>query len=39
MDEKLQQLAWRCSFENTRTIGGFKTLDREDMEKIYRMAK
>ncbi len=38
-DEQLQQLAWRCSFENTRTIGGFKTLDREDMEKIYRMAK
>ncbi len=38
-DEQIKELSYKCSFNNTRTIGGFKTLTIEDMEKIYRMAK
>ncbi len=38
-EEQIKELSYKCSFNNTRTIGGFKTLTIEDMEKIYRMAK
>lgn len=38
-EEQIRELAYKCSFNNTRTIGGFKALSREDMEKIYRMAR
>jgi len=38
-DEEINKLAYKCSFDNTRTIGGFKTLDMEDMKNIYRMAR
>lgn len=37
-DSQIQELAFKCSFEDTRTIGMFKQLNRKDMEKIYRMA-
>ena len=40
LDEKtIDELAWNCSFENTRTIGALKVLDIEDMKNIYRMAR
>lgn len=38
-DDQIEELAYKCSFENTRTIGAFKTLDIEDMKKIYKMAR
>ncbi|MDD2960221.1 MAG: iron-containing alcohol dehydrogenase [Lachnospiraceae bacterium] len=38
-EEQLQELAFKCSNEDKRTIGGFRVLNREDMLKIYRMAK
>lgn len=38
-DEQISQLAFKCSFEDTRTIGVFKQLNRKDMEKIYQMAR
>lgn len=38
-DEEIQLMARKCSHDDGRTIGGFKALDRHDMEEIYRMAK
>lgn len=38
-DEQIHELAFKCSFEDTRTIGGFKQLTMNDMKKIYRMAR
>ncbi|HJB29338.1 MAG TPA: iron-containing alcohol dehydrogenase [Candidatus Blautia faecavium] len=38
-DEQLHELAFGCSYEDTRTIGVFKQLNRKDMEKIYQMAR
>ena len=38
-EEDIETLAYKCSFQNTRTIGKFKVLDLEDMKEIYRMAK
>ena len=38
-DEQIHQLAFKCSFEDTRTIGMFKQLNMKDMEKIYAMAR
>nr|WP_296158335.1 iron-containing alcohol dehydrogenase [uncultured Blautia sp.] len=37
-DQQIHDLAFRCSFEDTRTIGVFKQLNMKDMEKIYQMA-
>lgn len=34
----LQQLAYRCSFEHTRTIGSFRILDEDDIYQIYMAA-
>lgn len=34
----LEELAWRCSFQKTRSIGTFKTLGYDDMLEIYRLA-
>lgn len=36
-DEVLKDLAYRCTFEGERTIGGFQVLDEEDIYKIYKM--
>ena len=38
-DEQIHELAFKCSFEDTRTIGIFKQLNMKDMEKIYMMAR
>ncbi len=38
-EETLEQLAWKCSFENTRTIGNFRKLALEDIRRIYRAAR
>lgn len=38
-DEQIKELAYKCSFMNTRTIGMFRKLDISDMEAIYRMAR
>lgn len=38
-DEQILELADKCSYGNTRTIGIVRKLNREDMAKIYRMAR
>lgn len=38
-DEQIHCLAFKCSFEDTRTIGVFKQLNLKDMEKIYQAAR
>lgn len=38
-EEEIKELAYKCSFMNTRTIGKFKALNINDMENIYRAAK
>ncbi len=37
-EAQIEELAYKCSFEETRAIGSFKVLHRKDMEEIYRMA-
>ena len=37
-EDVLKDLAWRCTFEGTRTIGGFQVLDGADILKIYESA-
>jgi len=37
-DEQIKELAQKCVFFGGRTVGGFKVLKAEDVEKIYRMA-
>lgn len=34
-DEQIHELAFKCSFEDTRTIGVFQQLNMKDIEKIY----
>lgn len=38
-EDEIKELAYKCSFMNTRTIGQLKVLTIEDMENIYRAAK
>lgn len=38
-EKQIHELAFKCSFEDTRTIGVFKQLNMKDMEKIYLMAR
>ena len=38
-EEQIRALAWKCSFEGTRTIGSFRVLGIPDMEEIYRRAR
>ena len=38
-EKEIQELAFKCSFEDTRTIGVFKQLNMKDMEKIYLAAR
>lgn len=38
-ENHIEELSYKCSFNNTRTIGNFKILEVEDMKKIYRMAR
>lgn len=37
--EQIDLLAYKCSFEDTRTIGGFQKLGRTDIRAIYEAAK
>lgn len=37
-DEQIKELSQKCVFFGKRTIGGFKVLHAEDVEKIYHMA-
>lgn len=36
--EQIETLSWKCSYENTRTIGDIRRLSLEDIRKIYRTA-
>ena len=36
-DDVLKELAYRCTFEGTRTIGGFQVLDGDAIYEIYKM--
>lgn len=38
-EEQLQELAHKCSFSGTRTIGAFRKLTKEDMKNIYNLAR
>ena len=38
-EKQIHELAFKCSFEDTRTIGVFKQLNMKDMEKIYLAAR
>lgn len=38
-ETEIKELAYKCSFNNTRTIGAVKKLTLEDMENIYRLAR
>lgn len=38
-DQQIHELAFKCSYEDTRTIGVFKQLNMKDMKKIYTMAR
>lgn len=38
-EAEIKELAYKCSFNNTRTIGAVKKLTLEDMENIYRLAR
>ena len=38
-EEIIRELAYKCSHMDRRTIGGIQTLDRTDMENIYRLAQ
>lgn len=38
-DDQIKELAYKCSFQNTRTIGGVKALNTEDIIEIYKMAR
>lgn len=38
-EEEIKELAYKCSFMNTRTVGKVKALTIQDMENIYRLAK
>lgn len=37
-DEMIKELANRCSYQHTRTIGSFKVLDADDIYQIYKKA-
>lgn len=38
-DDQIDTLAYKCSFQNTRTIGGFRILNMDDMKNIYKVAR
>lgn len=38
-DKQLREMAYKASFMGARTLGAFRTLRQEDMEKIYFMAR
>jgi len=38
-DEQIDTLAYKCTFENNRTVGVIKKLHSDDLAEIYRMAR
>ena len=38
-DEQINELALKCSNDNTRTIGAFKVLSKDDLKRIYEAAR
>ncbi len=38
-EEEIAELAEKCSFSGTRTVGSIKALNKEDMKAIYKMAR
>ena len=38
-DEQIKELAYKCSYMDQRTIGGIKKLGKEDIARIYEMAR
>lgn len=38
-DEQIREMAQKCVFFGKRTVGGFRILKAEDVEKIYQMAR
>lgn len=38
-DEQIEELAYKCTFEETRLVGTFKPLNKQDIINIYNMAK
>lgn len=38
-DEQIDELAYKCSYMEQRTIGGIRKLGKEDIAKIYEMAR
>ncbi len=38
-NDQIHELAYKCSFMNTRTIGRFQILNMEDMKNIFTMAR
>ena len=38
-EEQIEELAMKCSFNETRTVGNFRVLQKEDMATIYRLAR
>lgn len=38
-DEQIEELAYKCSYMEQRTIGGIRKLGREDIARIYEMAR
>jgi len=38
-DEQIETLAYKCTFQNTRTVGIIKKLSLDDLANIYQMAK
>lgn len=37
--EQIEELAYKCTYMGQRTIGGIKKLGREDIARIYEMAR
>ena len=37
-EDQIEELSHKCTFMETRTIGQFKVLDKNDIANIYRMA-
>lgn len=37
-EDQIKELSHKCTFMETRTIGQFKVLDKNDIANIYRMA-
>ena len=38
-DEQIEEMAEKCTFFGRRVVGGFKPLEKEDLIKIYQMAR